>query len=214
MKRNPYARYTEAMCAHCTAPFEARLSELARGAGRFCSPACKYAASRGRAMTTCTCENPACGKIFERFTYATRRAKALFCSTECARVMFTHEERVALGRRGGSAPHREASPEDKFRRSSLGGQARYAIQTKARLREIARMGVAARLSKPAYLRRASARKAAKTQGKTLRWFGVPITSGATSPARGCEGSTRREPGPLRPVTNPAGARHHEEEVDV
>lgn len=203
--RRGYARVTEAMCAHCTAPFEARLSELARGAGRFCSAACKYAASRGRAMTTVTCER--CGTVFERFTYLLRRPQHHFCSRACAVAAVDHAARVESGRKGGSAPHREASAEAKFRRSSLGGQARYATQTKARLREIARMGVAARMAKPAYVRRAAARRAARTAGKTLRWFGVPITSGAASPARGCEGPADRR------VANPAGAPLQEETVD-
>lgn len=207
MKRNPYARYTEAMCAHCTAPFEARLSELARGAGRFCSPACKYAAARGRTYVTVTCSNEACRKVFTREAFAVRQVRRPFCSKACSDVAYDPVERRENGRRGGSAPHRAPSPEVAVARSRLGGLARARSQPRERLQEIGRMGVAARMAKPDTVRRRWARKAAISAGKTVRWFGVPITPGAASPARGCEGSADRP-------ANPVGAHQREEEVDA
>lgn len=173
--RTGYHRVTEKMCEHCTAAFEARLTELARGAGRFCSAACKYAASRGRSILTCVCEKPGCGKEFTRFTREALRAKRRFCSRECALSCSDREQLVEAGRKGGRAPHRDPAPEVKAARSRKGGLARAARQPKERLQEIARLGVKARLALPATVRRSIARKAARSAGKRLTWFGIEVT---------------------------------------
>lgn len=170
--RTGYARVTEAMCAHCTAPFEARLSEIARGAGRFCSAACKYAASRGRAMTTLACEQ--CDTVFRRFTYLTRRPLHHYCSVKCAADAVDPAARAEAGRRGGSAPHKPVAPEVAAARSRLGGLARAARLPRERLQEIARKGVSARLAKPFPVRQAIARRATVTRLGVKRWFGVNV----------------------------------------
>lgn len=170
--RHDYHRRVEATCAHCLAPFKPRVAELKRRAGRFCSRACKYAASRGRELTRCVCAR--CGLEFERFTYLTRRPTKLFCSSDCSVAAVPHEERVERGRRGGLASHRDAAAEVKFARSRAGGLARAARLSRERLVEIGKAGVRARLALPYPVRQAIARKATVTRLGVKLWFGVNV----------------------------------------
>jgi len=71
------------VCQHCGAEFQIKRSEIAKGGGKHCSPAC-YNATRAQQSATFVCEQ--CSKPFERpahfLHWRTHRRK--YCSIACA----------------------------------------------------------------------------------------------------------------------------------
>ena len=70
----------EINCAECGKPFEVYQSEIDRGGGKFCSPACGYENKRDRVNVFCAW----CGKEFETRPYEINRGQGKYCSLSCS----------------------------------------------------------------------------------------------------------------------------------
>ncbi|WP_422099133.1 hypothetical protein [Variovorax sp.] len=67
-------------CLHCGAEFQARVSKVLAGAGKFCSAGC-YAAFN-RTWVSRDCQH--CGQPFKTWHYKLERGHGKYCSLSCA----------------------------------------------------------------------------------------------------------------------------------
>lgn len=143
--------------ASCSEIFGRRVSDLLRSPKPYCSRACFFCASRtGPTMTHVRCRG--CSATFERMLSEVNRREHAYCSIACYRRNTSFQ---ALGRRGGTAPHPILPLEVRKSRARAGGLARGRNLSKARLQEIAALGVAAR-TKDSALRSRFGRRAGAT----------------------------------------------------
>lgn len=144
-----HGRRVPLACVHCDEVFTRRLVDLGRGLkGPFCSKACHASSMRtGRRMLEVVCSG--CGVGFRKLPSEAKRTgrRRHYCSVPCYLANVDH---AALARAGAAAPSRRPVPAAaRFLRAQKAGLARARNLSPERLREIALLGVAARLAKRA-----------------------------------------------------------------
>ena len=76
----------DVLCAHCGTSFQVIPSRLKHGRGKYCSPACQYAAKRAapcKKIVQCICVG--CGTAFTRYSSKLEQSKGAgkYCTREC-----------------------------------------------------------------------------------------------------------------------------------
>lgn len=140
-----YGRRVAEVCEQCAEIFTRRVVDAGRCARVFCSKACHASSMRtGRRMVEVSCSG--CGVLFKKLPSEVARSSRHYCTPACYHA---HVDRSALGRLGAAAGPRHVPLAARFYRAQQAGLARARNLSPARLREIAMMGVAARLAKKA-----------------------------------------------------------------
>lgn len=129
-------------CERCDEIFTRRLRDALRAKGCYCSKGCQ--GGRGRTMVPVTCAG--CGKPYRKIRSEVLRCNRNFCSRPCYQGSI---DMKALERRSREVQRTPAPAAARFLRAQAAGLARGRNLSPERLREIAMMGVAARLERRA-----------------------------------------------------------------
>lgn len=205
-----HGRRVAAVCSQCDEIFTRRVVDFGRGKVTFCGRRCHGDALRtGRRRVPVPCNG--CGITFMKLPAQVnhRGSTKNFCTQRC---YLSQVDRQALGRAGSRAPKKPVPIAARFLRAQRAGIARARNLSPERLREIAMMGVAARVAKNGQRRPYRTADVRDRITVGLEWVGPLLTrQGGASPARGAAG---RRPALITADLNPAGAPQPEEEVDA